>query len=107
MESERTIRTTFEHIGLRNKKNIANKIAIENTYDSNLLSDISSVDYCKNNIGKTILQKLDGIPTFVDDLYVYGYLAKEDVVENKGKLLATTGDCGMAKIVIGNISVKR
>ena len=69
-----TISATFTQLGLRSSKSVATHILLENAYESNLIPDISNVDYLADNNGPTSLQKLEGLPTFVDDLYVFGYL---------------------------------
>ena len=87
-------------MGIRAKKAISHHLLVENAYESNLLSDISRVDYLANNRGRTHLRPLYGLPVFVDDIYVFGYLRKEDIVETKGQVLCTTGDLGVAKKVL-------
>ena len=59
--------TTFRDMGLRAEKRVAQHILLENTYEDNLVSDISKVDYTNGNLGPTNLQPLDGLPMFVDD----------------------------------------
>jgi len=76
---------------------------VENAYENNLLSDISRVDYLAKHRGRTHLRPLDGLPVFVDDIYVFGYLRKEDIVETKGQLLCTTGDTGSAKNILSRV----
>ena len=92
-----TIQATFEQIGLRSKKRVAEHILHENTYDSNLVSDISEVCYTKDHLGKTRLQSVDGFPLFVDDIYVYGYFQKSSCIQKGGRIELTQGDAGQAR----------
>ena len=93
--------TTFKEIGKRSLKSITEHILKENVYEGNLINDISEVDYTKNNHGKTHLQEIDGFGLFVDDLYVYGYLRKEDIVFlPKGGVSCTEGTHGSACCVV-------
>ena len=101
---EKSIATTFENIGLRSNKYVAQHILLENTYNSNLVPDIANVDYLANNNGRTDLFPLPGLPTFVDDLYVYGYLDTKECVCHRGKTICTSGENGSAKIVVSRIS---
>ena len=93
---------TYKNMGIRCAKNVANHILLENTYENNLVSDISTVDYLSNNNGRTNLQPLEGLPTFVDDLYVYGYLRQKECMYVGGKLLCS--DDGSAKRIVSRIS---
>ena len=95
---------TFEGMGLRCEKNVATHLLLENAYDSNLLSDISKVDYLAANLGRTNLRSLEGLPAFVDDIFVFGYLSREECVFRKGKLSCTSGEQGAAKIVVASIA---
>ena len=95
---------TFEGMGLRCEKNVATHLLLENAYDSNLLSDISKVDYMAGNLGQTNLRPLEGLPAFVDDIFVYGYLSREECVFRKGKLSCTSGEQGAAKPVVASIA---
>src|ERR1043165_6987758 len=94
------IQATFASMGIRAKKAISHHLLVENAYENNLLSDISRVDYLADHKGRTHLRPLYGLPVFVDDIYVFGYLRKEDIVETKGQVLCTTGDLGVAKKVL-------
>ena len=95
---EMAIQATFASMGIRAKKATSPHLLVENANENNLLSDISRVDYLANNRGRTHLRPLYGLPVFVDDVYAFGYLRKEDIVETKGKVLCTTGDFGAAKM---------
>ena len=70
----------LQDIGLQVRGNLANTILLENTYDSNLVSDISKVDYLAGNLGATDLQPLEGLDAFVDDIFVFGYCSREQLV---------------------------
>ena len=98
------IETTFKEMGIRAEKSIAEHILKENVYGSNLISDISSVDYTKGHLGETHLREIQGFPIFVDDLYAYGYLRKEDIVYNRcGGICCTTGENGAASYILEQI----
>lgn len=92
-------------MGLRVAKSVASHLLLENAYESNLLPDISKVDYLEGHLGHTHLRQLDGLPAFVDDVYVFGYLRREDCVLHKGRLSCTTGYEGSAKAVVGKIGI--
>ena len=95
------IEATFKEIGKRSLKTIAEHILKENIKEENLISDISNVDYTKNNQGKTHLQEINGFGLFVDDLYIYGYLRKKDIVFTpKGGVSCTEGGNGSASCVV-------
>ena len=101
LNNSEIIETTFTEIGKRSLKSIAEHILKENVYEGNLINDISGVDYTKNNHGKTHLQEIDGFGLFVDDLYVYGYLRKEDIVFlPKGGVSCAEGTNGSACFVV-------
>ena len=98
------IETTFKQMGIRASKGVAEHILKDNAYEDNLISDISTVDYTKGNKGKTHLQEIPGFGIFVDDLYVYGYLRKEDIVYNRvGGIQCSTGANGSASYIIEQI----
>ena len=102
IEATEIIETTFKEIGKRSLKNIAEHILKENINEENLINDIANVDYTKNNHGKTHLQEIDGFGVFVDDIYIYGYLRKEDIIFNpKGGVSCTEGVDGSASSVVG------
>ena len=68
------------------------------------MSDISKVDYLAGNLGHTNLCTLEGLPAFVDDVFVFGYLSREECVFRKGKLSCTSGEQGVAKLVVASIA---
>ena len=99
--NNKKIEATFKEMGKRSLKTIAEHILKENINEDNLISDISNVDYTKNNQGKTHLQEIEGFGLFVDDLYIYGYLRKEDIVfTSKGGVSCTEGGNGSACFVV-------
>ncbi|MEW8689132.1 MAG: hypothetical protein AB2556_25200, partial [Candidatus Thiodiazotropha sp.] len=85
-------------MGLWTEKSLATHLLLENAYESNLLPDISRVDYLAGHKERTHLQPLEGLPVFVDDIYVYGYLRKEDC---KGR---TTGENSSVKRVVARVA---
>ena len=71
----------FEAMGFRSLKTVASHILLENAYESNLVPDIANVDCLEGNLGKTQLEPaLSSLPTFVDDIYVFGYLQRGEFV---------------------------
>ena len=101
LSNNKKIEATFKEMGKRSLKTIAEHILKENINEDNLISDISNVDYTKNNQGKTHLQEIEGFGLFVDDLYIYGYLRKEDIVfTSKGGVSCTEGGNGSACFVV-------
>ena len=97
--------STFKEIGLRSEKRLSYHLLLENTYENNLLPDISNVDYTKGNLGPTDLEPLEGLEMFIDDIYVYGYLSRSSLVDKAGKALLSTGENGHAKRVVGAIQM--
>ena len=98
-QSQSVIRATFHSMGIRAEKGIGIYL-LENAYDSNLIPDISTVDYLTEHQGRTHLSPLEGLPLFVDDIYVYGYVSRQNVVVAKGKVLRSSGENGYAKQVV-------
>ena len=100
-EEKETIEATFKAMGKRSIRSITEHILKENIHEDNLINDIAGVDYTKNHQGKTHLQEIEGFGLFVDDLYIYGYLRKEDIVYNpKGGVSCTEGANGSACCVV-------
>lgn len=65
------VEPTFQTKGIRSKKAVFSHL-FENAYDSNLLPDITDVDYLA---GKPWLDKsLHGLTPFVDNIFGFGYL---------------------------------
>ena len=101
IEATEIIEATYKEMGKRSLKAIAEHILKENINEENLISDIANVDYTKNNQGKTHLQEIEGFGLFVDDLYIYGYLRKEDIVFTpKGGVSCTEGGNGSASCIV-------
>lgn len=95
---------TFESMGLRSEKAVAAHLLLENAYESNLVPDIAKVDYLAGSLGRTNLRSLAGLPPFVDDIYVFGYLSREECVFRNRRLSCTSGKEGCAKLVVANIA---
>ncbi|KAK3738127.1 hypothetical protein RRG08_027740 [Elysia crispata] len=98
------VQATFQSMGLRVEKAVAAHLLLENTHESNLVPDIARVDYLTGNLGRIHLRPLEGLSTFVDDVYVFGYLRREDCVVRGGSLSCTTGEGGAAKNTIHRIA---
>ena len=98
------VQATFQALGLRSEKAVSTHLLLENAYESNIVSDISKVDYLSDNLGRTHLRPLPGLSPFVDDVYVFGYLRREDCVFHGGRLSCTTGEDSSAKYTIARIS---
>ena len=86
-------------------KAVASHILLENAYESNLVPNIANVDYLEGNLGRTHLEPLSCLPTFVDDVYVFGYLQRGEFVFRGKRIQCTSGDDGSAKILLGKISL--
>ena len=100
-EEKETIETTYKAIGKRSAAKIAEHILKENIHEENLINDIANVDYTKGHQGKTHLQEIEGFGLFVDDLYIYGYLGREDIVYNPtGGISCTQGANGSACCIV-------
>ena len=84
MEQQR-IRTTLSNMGLRAETSLTKHILQENWWESNFVADISNVNYLEGNEGRTNLQPLDGLPLFVDDFYVFGFLDQTEIVHVRGR----------------------
>jgi len=100
MQKNKTIEVFLEEVGLRTAKAFGRYLLQENVYGSNLLSDISTVDYTENHLGRTDLQPLEGLEPFVDDIYIFGYLRGEDLLREKGKPM-----CANSKRIVQQISI--
>ena len=77
---------TLASMGLRAEASLAKHLLLENCWENNLLPDISKVDYFEGHQGRTNLQPLEGLPLFVDDIYICGYLDQTEVVRARGAL---------------------
>ena len=84
-------------IQLRNLKMFPYHTAIDNVHHSNLINDITYVNYTENSKGLTRLQPLEGLPMFIDDLYIYMYIHEdqiEKIGEKSGKVFFVGGEDG-------------
>ena len=77
---------TLSSMGFRAEASLAKHLLLENCWENNLLPDISKVDYLEGHQGRTNLQPLDGLPLFVDDIYICGYLDQTEAVRIRGKV---------------------
>ena len=82
---------------------IAYNVLFENTFDSNLVSDISNVDYLAGNQGATDLHPLDGLSTFVDDMYIFGY-CREEQMDSIGRRIWYKKSTNAAATVVRSIA---
>ena len=96
---------TLREMGLRTEKAIALHILQENTFESNLVSEIANAPYLRGNTGRTHLAPLPGLPPFVDDIYVYGRLEEKDIVRVGGRISCTTGLNRAAARTVSQISL--
>ena len=97
--------TTLREMGLRTAKSIALHLLQENTYESNLVSDIANAPYLRGNAGRTHLAAIPGFPPFVDDIYLYGRLRERDTVRVGNRVSCTTGEHGSAARIVSQISI--
>ena len=100
MEEKKSISTTLQEMGIRAKKKVLQHLFLDNAYEHNLLPDIANCNYLFGHQGRTSLQPLDGLPPFVDDIFVYGYVRKKDLFQAGGKYLCANAQ-GIAKYVSG------
>ena len=99
-------RATLASMGLRSERAVARHILEENTWESNLVPDISSLDYLAGHQGKTNLQPLERLPPFADDFFLYGPLQNNEIVRVRGQRpTCTTAEEGSAKRVVSRISL--
>ena len=61
------------------------------------------VDYLTEHLRRTTLRPLEGLPTFVEDVYVFGYLRRKDCVYTRGTILCAQGELGSAKDIVATI----
>ena len=100
-EEKETIEATYRAMGRRSAAKIAEHVLKENIHEDNLINDIANVDYTKGHQGKTHLQEIEGFGLFVDDLYIYGYLGREDIAYNPtGGISCTQGANGSACCIV-------
>ena len=100
-KENQTIEATYRAMGKRSALKIAEHILKENIHEDNLINDIANVDYTKGHHGKTHLKEIEGFGLFVDDLYIYGYLGREDIAYNpSGGISCTQGANGAACCIV-------
>ena len=100
MEQSTDVSATLQDMGIRAKNRVLAHLLLENAYENNLLPDISECDYLRGHLGTTSLRRLSGLPAFVDDIFVYGYVSEEDIFRSGGKPL-----CKNAKGIVSRISM--
>ena len=91
---------------IRKLDSIIPHLAIENVYNSNLIDDIGYVDYTENSKGLTCLKPLDGLPDFIDDLYIFKYIHIDEIDKktiNKKKIHLDKGKDGKASLIVKKI----
>ena len=90
-------------IGIQTLDSIIPHLAIENLYNSNLIDDIGYVDYTENSKGLTCLKPLNGLPDYIDDLYIYKYIHKSEIDEktiNDKKIFLNKGKDSSASLIV-------
>ena len=103
-ELKNNIEISFSQLGIQRRNNLPIHLMVENTYNSNLLTDISNVDYTRDNMGSMELGVIEDLPDLIcDDLYVYTYLAKEDVVYVGNNLKTTTSSNGAGTEIVNRV----
>ena len=78
------VEATFQRMGLQSKGAVVFHLLLENAYESNLVADISQVDFLAEHLGLTNFHLLEGLPAFVDDVYIFGYLWHKECVHTHG-----------------------
>ena len=106
--SENLENETFNLSDMEIKKldSIISHLAIENVFNSNLIDDIGYVDYTENSKGFTCLKRLEGLPDFIDDLYVFKYIHESEIDKktiNKNKLELNKGKNKSASLIVDQI----
>ena len=69
----------LSNLQIINSHSLIPHLALENGFESNLIDDIANVNYTEDSKGFTCLKPLKGLPAFIDDLYFYKYLHKNEV----------------------------
>ena len=100
MAGERT-RAALSSMGLRAEVSLAKHLLQENCWESNLVADISKVNYLEGHQGRTNLQPLEGLPLFVDDIYVHGFLDRTETIRVRGNKISCEPT---AKQIVARIS---
>ena len=94
---------------LKSLNSIIPHLAVENVYNSNLIDDIGYVDYTENSKGLTCLKPLEGIPDFIDDLYIFKYIHVSEIDEktiNEKKIYLNQGKDESAALIVKQIKIK-
>ena len=88
---------------LKELSSIVPHLAIENVFNSNLIDDIAYVDYVENSKGLTRLKPLKGLPDYIDDLYIFKYIHRSEVEEEKNnanKIYLNKGKDASASLIV-------
>ena len=88
---------------IKNLNSIVPHLAVENVFGSNLIDDIAYVDYTENSKGLTCLQPLEGLPDYIDDLYIFKYIHSSEIKENKNnakKIYLKQGQDEAASLIV-------
>ena len=94
------VQAPFQSMGLRPEKAMSAHLLLENAHESNLVPDISGVDYLAGNLGRMHLCTLPRLPMFVDDVY----LRCEDCMVQGGRLSCTTREGGDTENIVTGIA---
>ena len=101
LENVKTI--NLSDMEIKNLNSIIPHLAIENLYGSNLIDDIAYVDYTENSKGLTCLQPLEGLPDYIDDLYMFKYIHISEIEEerkNENKICLKQGRGESASLIV-------
>ena len=101
LENEKAI--NLNDMELKNLNSIVPHLAVENLYDSNLIDDIAYVDYTENSKGLTCLLPLEGLPDYIDDLYIFKYIhisEIEEATKNANKIYLNKGKDKSASLIV-------
>ena len=98
MGEEKSISTTLREMGIRAKSKVLRHLFLDNAYEHNLLPNIANCNYLFGHQGRTSLEPLDGLPPFVDDIFVYGYVREKDLFSVGGKVLCSNATSIVAKV---------
>ena len=84
MEGKATpISTTLQQLSLSAKERAEPHLLLDNLYESNLLSDVSTIDYSRDarDCALELVQRV-----FDDGIYVYSFVDKRMLLESRGRL---------------------
>ena len=101
LENEKAI--NLNDMEIKNLDSIIPHLAIENVFNSNLIDDIGYVDYTENSKGLTCLKPLEGLPDYIDDLYIFKYIHISEIDEktiNNKKIYLNKGKDGSASTIV-------